>query len=185
MIGTYARSLRHLKDNVEDKTPLNIIINAYGIIMLGCVIKTKLKNGEDCIALFQNFLGDGRGYANSIFNNDEMKKISIYFEKFHSVILFDILTFNRFSSIIMLPNNFNEQYETFCKNNRKLLEPICKKYCSFNEPILNYLFCLINDKPNLFVWAVTNIYKYNINLYTIYHIIKWNDNYNKLANKLS
>lgn len=181
MIGKYARGFRHLKRIVGSSKTKKIFILQNSRI-LECV-------GFICpysnhLIIFQNMGGETdlykipseyRTLAESL-----LSKYNRYYIVKDSRALFQ---FGR--KYFVVDDDFDEQYESFQKNNKKLLDQVYNKFCYPNDNISCFMFGLIGNSPNLYVWALTNYFKNGITMYTIEHIVNFNNKYNQLVKKLS
>ena len=190
MIGNYVRGPRHLIRSVEENKSLNLLLIKDGRVNECKAIVSKTKEGKDIVVFFQNLGGD-RNYCNlidekfsNIFNENLAKLSYFYYIKTNRINHEDLLTLSSFyNKCIILPNGFNELYSDFLNSNKKLFSSIIR-FINCNL-IGEYLYSIIGDKPNLFLWAVSNLNKHNVSLVMIEHIIMWNENYSKQVNKLS
>lgn len=83
---------------------------------------------------------------------------------------------------IAVPENFNELYSNFLKNNKKSFSRLSMFSLESNN-VAKYLFCLCSDAPNTFLWALNCAYKCSLSPIAI-QAITWNDNYGQLAKNL-
>lgn len=189
MIGSYVRGPRHLIRSVEENKSLNLLLIKNGRVNSCEALISQLKDGRNVYVFFQNIVGN-RNYERLIDN----KFHNLFHEKLSNYNYFIFVTDKKerselldLSSIyydcIILPTGFNEMYEDFLKSNKKLFNSI-SNYLYYND-FGKYLFSLIDNKPNLFQWAMSNLFKGNVSLTMLKHIIMWNDNYSKQVNKLS
>lgn len=185
MIGKYARGFRHLKRIVGSSKTKKLFILQNGRILEGEAFLCKTNDStRDILFIFQNMGG----------NSDLIKIPTEYrtiaeslLQRYNSYyIVKDICNLYQLGRKYFVVNDdFNEQYDNFQKNNKKLLEQVYGKYCYSSDSIASFMFAIIGNAPNLYVWALTNFFKNNITLYTIEHIINWQRKYSQLNNKLS
>lgn len=185
MIGKYARGFRHLKRVVGNSKTKRIFIIQNGRILdsEGFVCPLKERVG-DALVLFQNMGGSNDLYK---IHNDYRQLGESLLSKYHSYYIVNnsgaLMQLGR--KFFIVDDNFDELYEEFQKNNKKLLEQVYGKYCYSYDSMAMFMFALIGNSPNLYVWALTNYFKNSVSLFSIEHIINWHFNYSQLTNKLS
>lgn len=82
-------------------------------------------------------------------------------------------------------SNFNEEYNNFTSQNKKLLQSVYSKYCHQTSVIAKFVYSMVGNSPNLYLWAMNALFKYNIRYTTLYNIVVFSQKYNHLTNKLS
>lgn len=186
MIGKSVRGFRHLCKCVGNN-PKQVLFTSVTRYFNGTAILAKFRNGEDAILLFNNHSGD-RSVHSSIVMTTELRQRcnSFGFEKYSYCLT---ITKDAFNSIggeaIILPDNFNDLFDTFNKQNKKIVEQVVLKYVGdFNCYFAKYFFVLTDGSPNMFSWAMTNLYKNRISSITLKHIIVWCQNYPQLVKNL-
>lgn len=185
MIGNYARGFRHLTRIVENSKTKKVFIIQGSRIMKGECIFTKLRNSDKkALIIFQNMGGD-----NDIFKfRDEDRSIaekllSKYGRYFRARNSADMYQLGR--RYFIVDEIFESEYEKFRNGNKKLLDQVYGKYCYHYDTIAEFMFALIGNSPNLYVWAITSYYKNNVTYNTIEHIVRFSNNYSQLVGKLS
>lgn len=88
-------------------------------------------------------------------------------------------------TILLLPEDFDKHYEEFTKQNKKLVDKVFERMCHKNDFFSIYIYALTEGSPNLFVWAMTNIFKYGAKFHGIKNCINWCINYPQLIKNLS
>ena len=88
-------------------------------------------------------------------------------------------------TMLLLPEDFDKRYEEFTKQNKKLVDKIFERMCSKNDFYSIYIYALTEGSPNLFVWAMTNLFKHGANFHGIKNCINWCINYPQLIKNLS
>lgn len=181
MIGKYARGFRHLKRIVGSSKTKKIFILQNGRI-LEC--EAFVCNPKGHLVLFQSMGGDSDLYKIPSEYKSLAESLLVKYRKYY--IVKDSRALFQFGrKYFVVDDDFDSQYESFQKNNKKLLCQVYGKFCYPNDPISCFMFGLIGNSPNLYVWALTNFFKNNVTLYTIEHIINFNNKYNQLVKKLS
>lgn len=195
MIGTNIRGIRHLW-RVSGTSLQKILVrnneHQYDICE---VIKTDKNNpiGEHMF-IFNMWYNQNNYGFNGIFNSDkklkeELKNIE------HSRILeinvngehYDFhhyLPF--FNDIYLLPQDFDEKYKAFLKENAKMIKSLSEKYCfGQNDVTTKRLYIYTNGSKNFFPWSVNLYHHFGISMRTIQNILTWNDCYGQLVKNLS
>lgn len=186
MIGKYVRGFRHLCKCVGNG-PKQVLFTSVTRHFTGTAILAKLRGGEHAILLFNNQHGD-RSVHSSIIMTTELRELcnSFGFEKYNYCLT---LTDDTFISIgseaIILPDDFDDLFDTFNKQNKKIVEQVKVKYSGdFNCYFAKYFFVLTDGSPNMFSWAMTNLYKNGVSSTTLKHVIDWCKNYPQLVRNL-
>ena len=185
MIGKYARGFRHLKRCVGNTKVKKIFILQNGRILQSEAFLGDLKGEPNkTLVLFQN-LGGRNDLDKFTSNNKELAKdLLCRYSHYYIVNNFQQLTqFGR--RFLMVDENFDSEFESFKKNNKKLLDQVFGKYCYPTDSISYFMFALTGNSPNLYVWALSNYFKNHVSIVTLENIIKWSQKYNQLVGKLS
>lgn len=180
MIGKNVLSFRYLKNNIgSDSTKRIFILNIapFRVFYGECIEK------DGAILFFNNLSGK----TPDKLIPSEMGKFSYLLTKYSYYRVFlsfnDIIGYGR--SVIMLPDDFEEQYENFKKMNGKNIKSIFCSLCGENDPISKFLFSVSSNSFNIYSWAITNIFKRGVSFSNILYVLSWFGNNNKFANKLS
>lgn len=88
-------------------------------------------------------------------------------------------------TIVLLPEDFDKRYEEFTKQNKKMVDNIFERMCCKNDFFSLYIYALTEGSPNLFVWAMNNIFKHGVNFHGVKNCINWCINYPQLIKNLS
>jgi len=186
MIGKSVRGFRHLCKCVGNN-PKQVLFTSATRYFNGTAILAKFRSGEDAILLFNNHSGE-RGMHSSIVMTTELRQLcnSFGFEKYSYCLA---ISNDGFISIggeaIILPDNFNDLFDTFNKQNKKIVEQVVLKYSGdVNCYFAKYFFVLTDGSPNMFSWAMTNLYKNRVSSTTLKHVIVWCQNYPQLVKNL-
>lgn len=170
------RSFQHLLKNAENDKIKTLIFEKRGVFNICKILK--MANNNDII-IFNNLFG--KRLSKSEF---DVKFLDLAKEFSYQAILNDKLFTDLGDVWFLLSDDFNESYENFLKQNRKLTETVIGNYCKQNDSLPILMYHLSNASPNIFVWSLLNLYKYNVGLYYIIHCLNWNNNYNNLSSKL-
>ncbi len=182
MIGKYARGLRHLRNNVGVTEPTKVLLIGGRIeVCHVALIKTKC-DGEQLI-IFQNRTGDRDINKRLIDEHGIASKMMSMYNYY--VIAYDNSTLQHFGRrILILPNDIDEQINNFISSNKKLLQGTITKYASLTHPYTYYIYCNCNNSPNLFAWAITQVFKNGVAIHTMNSILNWYELHGSLSNKL-
>lgn len=186
MIGKYIRGFRHLYRNVENQKQVTILMCKCNTIVIGdAIIVNQSSSSHTRLLLFQNFYGE-RSLPEIIDDNDIDRCQSLRYKYQYCQVIYDDEILNQLGDeIILLPKDFNVQYEAFINNNKKILENIFSRLCNQMDSIPKYIYALTEGSPNYFVWAINNIYKNYMPIQLIRHCINWCNNYPQLVKNLS
>ena len=182
MIGKYARGLRHLRNNVGVTEPTKVLLIGGRIeVCHAALIKTKC-DGEQLI-IFQNRTGDRDINRRLIDEHGIANKMMSMYNYY--VIAYDNSTLQHFGRrILILPNDIDEQINNFISSNKKLLQGTLTKYAGLTHPYTYYIYCNCNNSPNLFAWAITQVFKNGVAIHTMNSILNWYELHGSLSNKL-
>lgn len=185
MIGTFCRNFNHLTKIAEQNKNVKIIIirnNVYPDIG-----EVTYNHQTHNIQIYSHLSSNVKDL--SCINTDNDK---VLFSKYGHIIVCDNSKYfvnwwaSAFynTSIIILPNNFDEMYTNFINNNKKVYNQLVNKYC-INDTNATYAFCLSGDSMNFFSWIIKNLYGNKVSWSLIKLAMSWNDKYSFLTNKLS
>lgn len=197
MIGENIRGFRHLFRVVGNCEIRDILIQyrEYGF-QLGKVVKLSNKH-EAALFLFGNpFYSHGKSNVLREFiktmRKDDVDKVSQLFEKYDHRFSFikngDFKdeTDTNILELTLLPSDFNESYELFCKENKKMFTQFYSKYClDKNNENCYQMYILSNGSKNFFQWGVNVWLNHRVSLYTLKRIMRWNENYSQLVKGLT
>ena len=180
MNGYFIRGFRHFLKSVETTKPKKFFIVRHNRIFDG----EALKLNDNTLVLFQGVSHNEGRYSISISDKNLYQQLK---NTYNGVLIVknqrDL--FNAGTYFFITDFDFDKKYDEFTSKNKKLLEQVFNKYCYKNDVIPQYIFATLGDSPNMFVWALTNLYKNHINISLINNIINWFNRYGKLVNKLS
>ena len=86
---------------------------------------------------------------------------------------------------VAVDENFEKEYEQFLKNNTKILSPVFEKYTTNQSSLAKYLYIISNGNANFFAWAIKMMMRHNISLYTIKHLLDFNNDHKNLIKHLN
>ena len=86
---------------------------------------------------------------------------------------------------IAVADDFDEKYEQFTKDNKKATESVFFKYLAKNDNRSQLLYALTDGNPAFFSWAAKAIGQYHTNLFTIIHLLAFNNECGSLVKRLS
>ena len=178
MIGKQIRSLRHLSKNLNFNEPKKMVVsNGYNAIQ-GSVIKVK----QDCkeyVLFFNNTRGD-----RDIHHRFSAKEgVQDLIDKYHYSLLLNTENQQFYSKRIIVPDNIDEMFSEFKDNNKKLFANVLNE-SNCNDAIPLYLYLFFHETPNLYAWAVKNVYKIGVSIGSVETIFDWSTNYSQLVKKL-
>ena len=191
MIGINTRGLGHFKRNVPFNTPLCFFLGRFENSMEGEVLKVETPNGV-YLMLFNNKRNYNEFYLDdikrSLKNSEIQKVISNFRSKYGGVLIFhtfdksEQMMWQNYTPALLMPKNFEEDYNAFCDANKKLFSSLFA-FNSPQSPIAKVFYALSGGSPNMFLWALTNIYK-SVPSYLIVDMLYWFNNYNQFSGKL-
>lgn len=173
MIGKLVLSLEHCKSIFGEDTSRKCILSIDNHFGLGlCVFAKKSKN--ESFVVFNTLTGNSvESKALSFLKKDVKDYILANYNRILEYPFYGLKGMRMY----ILPSNFEEEYEVFVSNNKKLLAPVLNKYNGRgNMPIITYLYCICNGSAQHFKWAVTNFFKNGVSIFLLEKILNW---YNK------
>lgn len=194
MIGTNIRGLRHLW-RVSDSSLKQVLLKCrdngeYGICE---VIKTPLNSRMGERLYIFNPWYNMTNYSHSTLHNelekvDKQVALSLASASYPRII--EIKDRNNheeyFSEITLLPQSFDEDYESFLKENSKMIKSLTERYGVPSSDITyKRMYIYTEGSKNFFQWGINLYFKVNCSMATIYNILLWNDYYKQLAKNLS
>lgn len=185
MIGKYARGFRHLKRCVGSTKIKKLFLLQNGRVLQCEAFLDDVKGMYDKqLVLFQNLGGksDINVFSSKYreIANDLLCRHAYYY------IISNTNQLSQFGKrCLMVDDNFDEEFESFKKKNKKLLEQVYGKYCYPQDPMSAFMFALTGDVPNIYVWALKNFFNNHVSLAIIENVINWSQKYNQLIGKLS
>lgn len=188
MIGKHIRGFQHLYNASDVKIPKKIIIFGWrrGTSREGLVLKTSDINNK-CVLFFNNRYGGD--YVPSFVTDEEERNIcaKILDEKYSCCLVIEsqYLLNDIGGEVIMVPDDFDEEYEKFINGNKKMLGHIFTNFCQKDNLYALYMYIMTEGSPNLFAWGMKNIFKLNVPRELIVNCIKWCLNYPRLTKNLS
>lgn len=192
MIGKYIKGVRHLKNNVSPNIINTLISLGYDGKVREYLVGKMMFQEKEYIIFFSETL---RYYETSNLDivehfNEEFKNAYYSQNRFYAIDCENIKNDNFWfhalchTDVILLPQNYKDEYQKFCDNNKKLLSNLFSNYYSKEQPICKYVYALSNASTNVFVWALTNTARC-IPMHLIKKMLYWFDNYQQFNGKLS
>lgn len=192
MIGTIIRSENHLYRLLQKSTNgIPLVGNLYRNI--SCILEAiafPLKKGEVGIFIKEGFnpFGRNRGVDINLI-------LESHLESFKKTINGHHYSFYKFGNsqcdniffnfVVALDNDFQTQYKTFIEKNKKLTNHIFGNYIDESSPIGKIMYCLTDGNPNFFGWAVKMFCRDNCSLYSIRHLMMFNEECGGLVKDLT
>lgn len=201
MIGQKLKGIRHLTRMAESFGEIQFFFSTNGLdIQMGAI-----KFIPNSVLPNRYFRSDGKKDW-CIFFNHAFRNASINLDDFNGTSLNDDIRklgnmygntcvipipFKgkecgfHIENIIIVPQDFDNQYNAFIEANKKMVEPLVRSfYGGKDSPFAKYIFAITEGSKNFFQWATMAIFKYQQSTITISQIMRWNDVYGKMANKL-
>lgn len=188
MIGTFVRSSHHLSRLVAERKKLNVIIGSTNYNSREAFLVNLTRDGSTYIACFQTYdNGISRNSINEYTNSPEERElIANAFNHYgYCRIIHGLQDLRRYGdgAIIALPDNFNDIYDEFYKNNRKLLSSVVGKMIESTNPLVKEIYCYCGN-ANYLNWALKNIIQFGISPVQMRRNIEWALNNSQLVSKL-
>ena len=194
MIGTSIRSIRHLF-RVSDTSLKTILVNYRGGHWDICKVFKSPAESEfgETVFILNNTIRQSRWGTDTVLSSKMFKSIfgkSDILKEYKNILsisLNEISSLSEvFSEIVLLPNNFEEQYDKFLKENAKLVTTLQSSLGIHTSDIrVNRIYIYSDGSKNFFQWAVNAYFKNNVSLSTIKRILLWNESYKQLSKNLS
>lgn len=147
MIGQEINSVKKAQNLNSGDCVLCLVYNNEATI--GQIWNDKNKDGYTYV--FQNLLDGSRPY-------DSRFDIPFYSNYQYSYALMSKGDFSSFVKMILLPQNFEEDFFNYLKQNKKLFSPFLDKYVREDDyeyqATIRILYCYFHDSPNLLLWAM-------------------------------
>ena len=180
MIGKKIRSYNHLFKNLTTNEPQMVSVSNGSFVIFGSIVKTICDNNE-IIVFFNNSKGERCGNVRQIYDNNDVDKLKCQYR--FCIVIYQENFISFFAKyIVLLPNDFNEQYDLFINKNKKLLSDLVSSFYDSND--VKYLFIFFHEQPNLYAWALKNRLKNMISFGELINIFDWQKNYSQLVNKI-
>ena len=197
MIGTKVRGFRHLARLTEPSKTAGILFKhdnfalGSGIVLYVDGKKNKnpyMSHSEKYLMIFNDCFSNVKFRADLHKGTEISNIVSELIAKYPSVWVINLsdkrsARDNFFNEMVILPEDFDSQYNAFCEANKKQI-PNVTKYANVDCPLFKYIFAISSGSKNFFFWAINAYFKHGINIYQIEKILMWNDNYNQLQSKL-
>lgn len=187
MIGTFCKGFSHIMKVCKTSIPKNILLIVNGQISTGVLMRIS----EEEILFFQQYFNN----CSETLWRKSSETVNLY-ERYGGHV--GVITSNRKTwnitteslggdpKIILLPDNFIAEYNTFKASNKKAFAQIAEKYYMDDESAyLKYYYCLSNANITFMQWAIKNYAINRVPNALIQYVLIWNEKYSQFANKLS
>ena len=199
MIGYQVRGIRHLHRIMPYSTLRHILIkSSTGDFEICAAYKLPaIEELKEQLFIFTSF------YSNSSIDVKQLLKLTDnrfvdILSRFPRIIniehketygeqeLFRIQTLEEmFSGIILLPENFEDDFLSFAKANSKLFSNLQNKFgLLLNKSLPKALYALTDGSKNFFQWAINLCYREQVSPCVIKNILSWNNFYGNLTKNL-
>ena len=171
MIGTYVRGLNHLRKLIENDKKFFILQNGRKQTYF-CEIR--LFTNCNGFLIYNNFIGDKPN------NSDKFNRAYPIYGKDDNPI------FDFYREIILVNDDFENEYNKFLSQNVNTVMPIINKYHVSDNEALMYIYAICNGSKNFFTWAIKHVFgESRLPLSTLKRIMQWNETYGQLVSRLS
>lgn len=184
MKGKEIRSFRQLARAVGDSvTKIFYTFENYGEIREGkCILA---ENGSNkTLHIFNNSFGEKTSRTRlSSLSEDK----SYLLNNYAYVLTINLSKESEYKgllkSIIMLPQDFENEYSKFCEANKKYFQKFSNSIQ--NDEICKYIYCITNGSKNFFNWAV-DLFFLDATPHSLIRLIMcWNERYSQLSKDLA
>lgn len=188
-IGKRVRNLRHLIRSVGVNNLVTLIDDNLNQPIQCGFISLVLNNGKTTNFLFNDRGGDQRLSSSllSHMTNEQVSLVQKQLEKYRYLIVLNdgrlLKEFGR--NFILISSNLDDDYATYCKQNKKLFENIFSKYISSDSVNCKLVYMYCSTSPNMFAWILNNYFKHNIPWARFKSILAFANNYPQLISQLA
>ena len=183
MIGIFCNGFRHLFKNAENHKPkLALVWKQHSV----WICKYKLLENGNLV-----FIDTDEGVS----RNRELANEEVYdfvaSSRYYAILRLDSkndeMWFNSYlhgGAMIMLPDDFQQMFENFCKNNNKQINNLIDKYGP-PSAYHKFLYSICGNSINFYSWLLKNYFSYNVFIDVLFFIMQWNEKFASYANKLT
>lgn len=195
MIGTNIRGLRHLSRVVSDTSLKEVLINFrdFGYRFCHAVKIPATPASYEKLVIFNSHYSWGhRGIGHCVpctKLNSELQRFVL--DRYAKVMEFEPSysrhsdIYNYITEIILLPDDFEANFEAFLSSNAKMIRTLANKYgFDPHDDYSKRIYAYTDGSKNFYQWAIINRYQNYITFNTIKRIMNWNSIYGQLAKKL-
>ena len=196
MIGKNIRNLRHLFTSVGVNEKKDIIFykQRENSARKGLAYKFIDKNDTEWCLIFNtsnhfSCYFDKEANISSDIKN-EISKLQnewCYFIALNHRLLsinqeISMLRYSLGDDIILLSDDFEKSYNTFCESNKKLMKEIAR-HCDTHSAFCKYIYALCDASPNMLQWSIKNIFQKYVHSSLIKNILYYFTEYSNLNGK--
>lgn len=191
MIGQNIRGLRHLWRAIDDtlQTALVSFHNGYDDICKVCKIQLPSR-ATTALCIFNNQANvyDANEHNLSAIKRKAIDKYGEVIGEYAGIVVYELdsklASYNAVKSIILLPTDYEAQFDKFLAANAKFCKTAQAKYdFSQDDRKFHLAFCYSNGSKNYFAWAVNALAR-RMSPSTIKHALLWGEEYPQLVKKL-
>lgn len=195
MIGKNIRGFRHLTRIAEDLDYTNVVLKhtEYGYVV-GKMIPVTLRQNGQYLFYFNNKYGSAATKMVEeldflpIHTQEMLRSAASQYERLSFYEKMGIQEYfeKMVREIIVLPNNFDESFSRFIKENNKMLRQLEHNYgIEQHSSQLALLYILSSGSKNFVQWGAHALGNSAASILTFKKIMQWNDNFSQLVKKLS
>ena len=178
MYGKNIRGCRHLARIIRAYGPKLVLCGIDGAQIIGISYMV-----EDELYFLNNIIGEHVVIPNE-YLNDSLTCCAIKLVCNRVVPLHQLTKdVSGYLSFIVLPDGILQDYDSFTRENHKLIQRCTKGEKHFDNLLLS-VYAIVGNSRNLFEWAF-RAYMSEISIDTIYHIIYWKEKYGQLTKLLA
>lgn len=193
MIGKNIKGVNQLWRLTKDlATPILVKFNGKNEYSICVAVKTeKYSQSHNQLLIFNEHYSSDQSNVNS---DVYTKIVNEYHQvsKYPRIIVIpqksqNYNEWNRyFEEMVLLPNNYFNEYEKFLKNNNKLVNKLKSKYAfNDNHIVPNLIYIYSEGSKNYFEWAINLYYSQYVNIRTLKSIFNWVSSYSQLTKNLT
>lgn len=193
MIGTNVRGLRHLW-RLSGPSLKEVLVNFRDYGPCFCHIFKTEKNSPsgELLVLFNSHYNLGNksitNYANSTYLTDnEIHLVACTYSRVMEIRKENTRTevFPYIYDVVMLPDNFEEEYNKFLTTNAKMIRTLTNKFSyETMDAVSKRAFMYSDGSKNFYQWAISNYYQNGTSMASIRSIMCWNELYGQMAKNL-
>ena len=193
MIGTNVRGFRHLW-RLSDSSLKEVLVNFRDYGPCFCHIFKTDKNSlsGELLVLFNSHYNLGNrnisNYANSAYlKDDEIHLVARSYSRVMEIHKEHTRTeaFPYIYDVVMLPDNFEEEYNKFLAANAKMIRTLTNKYgYGTDDAVSKRAFMYSDGSKNFYQWAISNYFQNGTSMASIRSIMCWNELYGQMTKNL-
>ena len=193
MIGTNVRGLRHLW-RLSGPSLKEVLVNFRDYGPCFCHIFKTEKNSPsgEVLVLFNSHYNLGNkgitNYANSTYLTDnEIHLVACTYQRVMEIRKENTRgeVFPYIYDVVMLPDNFEEEYNKFLTTNAKMIRTLTNKFSyETRDAVSKRAFMYSDGSKNFYQWAISNYYQNGTSMASIRSIMCWNELYGQMAKNL-